>query len=67
VFRLYGRLIATNSVDPSLTHYFGEFPGLGLALVPNLVVPEAEQWCAWSRKLDPNFCPCRGRTLNLGI
>src|SRR6218665_1520684 len=23
---------------------------------------KAEQWCAWSRKLDPNFCPGRGRT-----
>src|SRR6218665_1529748 len=30
------------SVDPSLTHFVGEFPGLGLALVPDVVVPEAE-------------------------
>ena len=28
------------SVDPSLTHFIGEFPGLGLALVPDVVVPE---------------------------
>src|SRR6218665_1374199 len=57
VFLLYGRRIATHSVDPSLTHFLGEFPGLGLALVPDVVVPEAEQRCSWSRKLDPNFCP----------
>src|SRR6218665_2548505 len=56
VFLLYGRRIATHSVDPSLTHFLGEFPGLGLALVPDVVVPEAEQRCTWSRKLDPNFC-----------
>src|SRR6218665_3038119 len=37
----------------------GEFLGLGLALVPDVVVPEAEQGCAWSRNLDPNFCPGR--------
>jgi len=30
------------SVDPSLTHFFGEFPGLGLAVVPDVVVPEAD-------------------------
>src|SRR6218665_2515354 len=39
---LYGRRIATNSVDPSLTHFLGEFPGLGLALIPDVVVSEAE-------------------------
>src|SRR6218665_1167896 len=53
--------------NPSLTHFLGEFPGLGLALVPDVVVPEAEQRCAWSRKLDPNFCPGQGRTSDLGI
>src|SRR6218665_2457520 len=42
VFLLYGRRIATHSVNPSLTHLLGEFPGLGLALVPDVVVPEAE-------------------------
>src|SRR6218665_3694708 len=38
----------------------GEFPGL--ALVPDVVVPEVEQRCAWNTKLDPNFCHARGRT-----
>src|SRR6218665_3231557 len=54
VFLLYGRRIATHSVDPSLTHFLGEFPGLGLALVPDVVIPEVVRW---SRKLDPNFFP----------
>ena len=67
VFLLYGRRICTHSVDPSLTHLLSEFPGLGLALVPNVVVPEAEHGCAWSRNLDPNFCLGRGRTSDLGI
>ena len=52
------------SVDPSLTHYLGNFLGSGLALVPDDVVPEAEQRCAWSRNLVSNFCPSRG--LNRG-
>src|SRR6218665_3812406 len=56
VFLLYDRRITTHSVDPPLTHFLGEFPGLGLALVPDVVVPEAEQRCTWSRKLDPIFC-----------
>src|SRR6218665_1078722 len=38
-FLLYGRHIPTPSVDPSLTHFPGEFPGLGRALVPDVVVP----------------------------
>src|SRR6218665_1679162 len=42
VFLLYGRRIATHSVDPSLTHFLGEFPGVGLALVPDVVVPKAD-------------------------
>src|SRR6218665_3680234 len=29
------------STLPSLTPFLGEFPGLGLALVPDVVVPEA--------------------------
>src|SRR6218665_3431845 len=57
VFLLYGRCICTHSVDPSLTHFLGEFPGLGLALIRDVMVPEAEQGCSWSRNLDPNFCP----------
>src|SRR6218665_3982359 len=67
----YGRRTAIHSVDPSLklTHFLGEFPGLGLALVPDVVVPkpEVEKRCACSRKLDPNFCPGQGRTSDLGI
>src|SRR6218665_839199 len=59
VFLLLYR-IATHSVDPSLTHFLGEFPGLGLDLIPNFVVPELDQRYTWSRKLDPNFCPGRG-------
>src|SRR6218665_2596186 len=39
VFLLYGPRIATHSVDLSLTPFLGEFPGLGLALVPDVVVP----------------------------
>src|SRR6218665_793165 len=50
VFLLYGRRIATHSVDTSFTHFLGEFSGLGLALVLDVVVPEAEQRCAWSTK-----------------
>src|SRR6218665_2389809 len=38
--------------------------GTAMALVPDVLVPEAEQWFAWSRKLDPNFCP--GRGIHLG-
>src|SRR6218665_1524003 len=67
VFPLYGRCICIHSVDPLLTHFLGEFPGLELALVPNVVVPEAEQRCARSRNLVSNFCPGRGRTLDLVI
>ena len=67
VFLLYGRRIATHSVDSSLTQFLCEFPGLGLALVPDVVVLEAEQRCAWSRKPDPNFWPGRGRTSDLDI
>src|SRR6218665_266464 len=59
--------ICSHSVDPSLAHFLGEFPGLVLALEPDVVVPEAEQGCAWSRNLDPNLYPGRGRTSDLGI
>ena len=51
---LYGRRICTHSVDPSLTRLLGEFPGLRLALVSDVVVPEAEQRCALSRNLNQN-------------
>src|SRR6218665_1092756 len=39
VFLLYDQSICTHSVDPSLTHFLGEFPGLGLTLAPDVVVP----------------------------
>src|SRR6218665_627565 len=42
VFLFYGRCIATRSGDPSLTHFLGEVPGLGLALARDVVVPEAD-------------------------
>ena len=51
-----------SSVDPSLIHFFGELPGLGLALVLDVVVPEAEQECEWSRNLVSNFSTGRGLT-----
>src|SRR6218665_698983 len=54
-------------VGRPFTYFLGEFPSLGLALVPDVVVPEAERRCAWSRKLNPSFCPGRGRTSDLGI
>jgi len=42
VFLLYGRRICTHLVNPSLTHFLGEFPGLGLTLEPDVVVPVTE-------------------------
>src|SRR6218665_664088 len=66
-FNRVSSLRPTHSGDPSLTQFLGEFPGLGLALVPDVVVPEAEQRRPWSRKLDPNFCPGRNRISDLGI
>src|SRR6218665_2666289 len=40
VFPLFSRRVATHSVDPSLTHFLGEFPGLGPALILNVVVSD---------------------------
>src|SRR6218665_1199677 len=55
VFLLYGRRIAIHSVDPSLTHCLGEFPGLGMALIPDGVVPEAEPgFLSWVVSQSPN-------------
>src|SRR6218665_318985 len=67
---------SVSSLRPTYRHQFGrpftysllgEFPGLGLALVPDVVVSEAEQRCTWSRVLYPNVCPGRGRTSDHGI
>src|SRR6218665_655954 len=41
VFFPYCRRIAVHSVDPSLTHFLGEFPGLGLPPT-NLLHPDRE-------------------------
>src|SRR6218665_3975391 len=60
---------ASAPIRSTLHLLFKGVSGLGLALVPNVAVPEAEQGCAWSRNLDPNFYPGRGRTSfsDLGI
>src|SRR6218665_2360278 len=42
VFLLYDRRTCNHSVDPSLTHLLG----LRLALVPDVVAPQAEPRCA---------------------
>src|SRR6218665_2699220 len=48
------------SVDPSLTHFLGELSGLGLALVPDVVVPEAEQGVHMKQKSRFKFLPWPG-------
>src|SRR6218665_2350664 len=40
MFLLYDRRICTHSIDPSLND--AEFPSLGLAPVPDVMVPEAK-------------------------
>src|SRR6218665_3489028 len=67
VFLLCGRRIRPHLVDPILTHFLSEFPCMGLALVPDVVIPKAEEGCTRSRNLDPNFCPDWGRTSDLGM
>jgi len=49
----------THSVDPSLTRFLSEFPGLGLSLVglPDVVVSEAE---FNQTHIQPIFGLCRG-------
>ena len=58
VFLLHGRRICTHSVDPSLTPFLCEFPGMKLALVPDVT---------YSRNLDQNVCPGRGKISDLDI
>src|SRR6218665_2903662 len=65
VFLLYGRRICTHSVDPSLTHFLGEFPGLGLAMAPDVVVPRGGTGVRMEQKSRSKFLPCRGRTSDL--
>src|SRR6218665_2922503 len=57
VFLLYHRRICTHSVDPSLTHFLCEFPGLGLALLPDVVVPETETAVRMEQKPGSKFLP----------
>ena len=58
VFLLYDRRICTHSIDPSLAD--GEFPGLGLALVPEVVVPGAEPGVRMKQKSRFKFLPWPG-------
>src|SRR6218665_2217263 len=58
MFRLYDRRICTHSIDPSLVD--GECPGLELALVPNVVVPEAEYGASTKQKSCFKFLPWPG-------
>src|SRR6218665_124008 len=60
MFLLYDRRICTHSVDHSLTHCLGEFPGLGCC-GPFIRGGAA---VSGSRTFDPNFFPVRD--LNLG-
>jgi len=46
-----------------LIHFLGQLPGLGLALVADVVVPEAEQGCTEAGALVSNICPGRGINL----
>src|SRR6218665_1053097 len=60
VFLLYGRRIATHSVDPSLTHCLQvSFQAWDWLWYPMLWSQRRNKRCAWSRKLDPNFYPGR--------
>ena len=65
VFLIYDRRICTHPIDPSVPSLAdGKYPGLGLALVPDVVVPEAKHGVRISRNLISNCCHCR--CLNLG-
>ena len=61
MFLLYDRRICTHSIEPSLDD--SEFPSLRLALVPDVVVPEAEHGVRMKQKSRFKFLP--GRGLNL--
>ena len=55
---LYDRRICTHSIAPSLAD--GEFLGLGLALVPDVVVPEVERGVCVKQKSRFKFLPFLG-------
>src|SRR6218665_3877073 len=57
VFLLYDRRICTHSIDHSLAVADFEFPRLGLALVPDVVVPEAEHGVRMKQKSRFKFLP----------
>src|SRR6218665_2132878 len=65
-----------SSLRPSYRHPFGRsftyslfrrVSGLGTGSGTRCCCPRGGQRCAWSRKLDPNFCSGWGRTSDLGI
>ena len=58
VFLLYDRRICAHSINPSLAD--GEFPGLELARVPDIVIPEAEHGVRAKQKSYFKFLPGRG-------
>ena len=62
-FPLRGR-ICTNSVDPSLTHFLGEFQAWDWLWYPMLWFQRRSMECTGSRNLVSNCCPSQG--LNLG-
>ena len=57
VFLLYDQRICTHAIAPSLAD--GEFPVLRLALVPDVVVSEAEHVVRIMKKSHVKFLPCR--------
>ena len=58
MFLLYDRRICTHSIGPILAD--GEFPGLGLALVPDVVVPEVEHGVRMKQNSRFKCLPCPG-------
>ena len=48
------------SVKPSLTRFLGEFSGLGLALVPDVVVPKTGHGVSMKQKSRFKFLPWQG-------
>src|SRR6218665_15602 len=57
-FLLYDRRICTHSIDPSLADC--ELPSLGLALVPDDVMPEAEHGVRMKQTSRFKFLPWLG-------
>ena len=53
-------------VQCPISSSLGEFPSLGLALVPDVVAPEVDS-VRMEQKTLSKFLPCPGRTSDLGI